>query len=414
VRYCRACKKTVPEEAKVCPQCKKAENIGSFGQRGPGAPSGPSSSTNTGAEKADGEALQFTLRSLEGRLEAGKKRSIWLSLGALIALIAGVAAWGVHYASTVLSYAQLDPDLRIERDAVDPERLLIVYRPLDTGRLGFGRQDPDRETELVDRAQGPSAGEQKFLWRWSGVKTGDQLWVTHRSGWSLRRSELIVPEEPPRPRLGDAVLVGTVVDATKNTPVEGAEVRIVGTPLRANTDADGRFRLTDAPAGPASIEVSAPQFSTDQLERELSDSAETDVRVVLSPGLKTGQIRVVLTWGDRPKDLDAHLVGPLPGGKQFQNLDVDDTDGDGPETITILGVLPGRYSYLVHDYTNQGKPTSKALMRSNAQVKLYQGGQTYRFAIDQSAVGTIWYVCDIEVEDSGKVKVVKVNKYIAE
>ena len=53
------------------------------------------------------------------------------------------------------------------------------------------------------------------------------------------------------------------------------------------------------------------------------------------------QIRLVLTWADQPRDLDAHLEGPLPGGerfhvhynnqgdlksKEFVNLDVDDRD----------------------------------------------------------------------------------------
>ena len=97
--------------------------------------------------------------------------------------------------------------------------------------------------------------------------------------------------------------------------------------------------------------------------------------------------------------------------KEFVSLDVDDTDGDGPETITILGVLPGKYTYFVHDYTNAASKHNRALGQSHAQVKLYQGGQTYRFSVAPQAVGTLWHVCDIEVEKSGNVKVVKVDEY---
>jgi len=146
----------------------------------------------------------------------------------------------------------------------------------------------------------------------------------------------------------------------------------------------------------------------------------------LSPGLKAGQIRVVLTWGKNPRDLDAHLTGPLPGGRQFEvsfrnkgdlqskefvNLDVDDRDGDGPETITILGVLPGTYQYKVQNFSDSAVLHSKALAQSGAEVKVYQGGQTYRFATDQSSEGVIWHACDIEVDQSGVATVRKVDQY---
>jgi uncharacterized protein YfaP (DUF2135 family) len=265
-----------------------------------------------------------------------------------------------------------------------------------------------------------------FHWRWAGVKTGDKVWLTHREGWSLNRLAMTVPELPPRPRLGNAVLSGEVADATTNQPIKGAEVRIVGTPLKTRTDSEGKYRLREAPSAVVGIEVSAPNFSTEQLEKLLADNAETKARVVLSPGLKAGQIRAVLTWDHTPADLDAHLSGPLPDGKSFHvyfgakgdlkskefvSLDVDDRDGDGPETITVLGVLPGRYHYFVHDYTNSGALESSALANSGAEVKIYHGGQTYRFRANKQSPGNHWHVCDIDISQDGTATVRRIDRY---
>jgi uncharacterized protein YegL len=175
------------------------------------------------------------------------------------------------------------------------------------------------------------------------------------------------------------------------------------------------------------VELSAADFSTDQLEAELASREETQVRVALSPGMKAGQIRLVLTWNQEPEDLDAHLEGPLPGeerfhvyfqekgdlkSREFVSLDVDDRDGEGPETITVLGVLPGVYHYFVHDYTNRDDMQNTALSHSGGEVKLYQGGQTYRFKTNNRSVGTIWHVCDIQVDESGAM-VRRIDEYEA-
>ena len=244
--------------------------------------------------------------------------------------------------------------------------------------MGFRRAESGRETEVLDRVVLDGRNpEQKFLWRWSGVRPGDELTVTCREGWSLSQRVLRVPEAPPRPPLGDAVLVGEVVDATNNQPVAGAERADRGNAPPCTHRPGWPLSPGRAPAGPVPIEVSAKGFSTEQLEEDLVlvSGKETPLRLVLSPGMKSGQIRIVLTWGLEPADLDAHLEGRLPDGKRFHiffqqkgdlksrefvNLDVDAKDGKGPETITVLGVLPGSYHYFVHDYTNRDVHRSTA------------------------------------------------------
>jgi hypothetical protein len=366
------------------------------------------------------------LRSLERRVDAGRRLGRWLLAGLAAALLLSLAAWSAHHAATVLSYARLDAAIRLERSPHDPERLLLFYRPLSGGKVGFRRAEAGRTTELFDRVSAAAGqAEQKFEWRCRGVQAGNVVAVTFRKGWSLWTEELSVPQPPPVPPLGDAVLVGEVVDATSNQPVPGAVVKLIGTRLSARSGPDGRFRLADAPPGAAGIEVTAANFSTEQVERELAPKAETPLRIVLSPGMKQGQIRLVLTWGEKPADLDAHLEGPLPEAERFHiyyrdkgnlkskeyvNLDVDAQHGNGPETITLLGVLPGVYHYFAHDYTNREETQSSALARSGAEVAVYQGGQARRFRVHGDSQGNLWHVCDIVVSDQGAV-VKKVDTY---
>ena len=115
-------------------------------------------------------------------------------------------------------------------------------------------------------------------------------------------------------------------------------------------------------------------------------------------------LRVVLTWGNAPQDLDSHLA--FPGSHVFfgtreqggANLDVDDTDSYGPETITIEQKRQGaRYVYAVHDFSNQSYKHSRALAESQARVEVYVGQtliRTYRPEPQEAA--TSWIVFGID------------------
>jgi len=359
--------------------------------------------------------LQMQLDGLERQVRAGRRRSVLLAGGAMAAMVLGLVAIVAYHRATVYQYAALSGVPRIGRDAFDPDRLSLVYRPVSEGKVGFRRVDVDRETELLDRVVPGDVGkDQTFQWRVSRLRDGDTIHVTYRRGLFLKRA----PLEVPRPPLVRATLVGRIQNAVNKEPVPGAEVRIVGRELSAKTDAEGWFRLEGTPSGPVPIEVSAPGFTAERFEWELEAGRQRAIRVVLSPGLEEGQIRIVLTWDEEPEDLDAHLKGPLPDGeefhicyhekgdlrsKEFVRLDVDDRDGQGPETITVLGVLPGTYQYFVHDYTNRNRRDGAALAASGAEVKVYQGGQTYRFRAGHDREGNVWNVCAIDVSRDGAV-----------
>lgn len=111
-------------------------------------------------------------------------------------------------------------------------------------------------------------------------------------------------------------------------------------------------------------------------------------------------MRVVLSWGKSPLDLDSHLI--FPGGHIYfdskegtdANLDVDDTDSYGPETVTISKKHFGEsYIYAVQDYSNKGLPNSNYLSASKARVFVYVGSSLVRsYSVPAGKRGNIWTV----------------------
>ena len=111
-------------------------------------------------------------------------------------------------------------------------------------------------------------------------------------------------------------------------------------------------------------------------------------------------MRVVLSWGEKPFDLESHLI--FPGGHIYfdskegtdANLDVDDTDSYGPETVTISKKHFGEsYIYAVQDYSNKGLPNSNYLSASKAKVFVYVGSSLVRsYSVPAGKRGNIWTV----------------------
>nr|WP_234830709.1 tetratricopeptide repeat protein [Pectobacterium carotovorum] len=121
----------------------------------------------------------------------------------------------------------------------------------------------------------------------------------------------------------------------------------------------------------------------------------------ISPVMKNlDGMRIVLTWGEQPFDLDSHLI--YPGNHVYfqhkkgrdANLDVDDTDSFGPETITIDKKRLGEsYIYAIHDYSNGDKANSLALSASSAKVFVYVGSSQVRsYSVPLNKTGNIWTV----------------------
>lgn len=115
-------------------------------------------------------------------------------------------------------------------------------------------------------------------------------------------------------------------------------------------------------------------------------------------------LRVVLSWGRSPFDLDLHTV--FPGSHVYfqqkvgvdANLDVDDTDSFGPETITIEKKAFGQpYVFAVHDYSNRLLTGRASLAESGAKVFVYIGQSLIRrYEVPTGRQGTLWTVFSID------------------
>ena len=88
-------------------------------------------------------------------------------------------------------------------------------------------------------------------------------------------------------------------------------------------------------------------------------------------------MRIVLTWGSSPGDLDSHLsfggTHVYYGNKNSGNasLDVDDTSAFGPETITISSMGDYTYQYYIFNYSRYG-----TMAGAQACVNVYFGGSS--------------------------------------
>ena len=155
-----------------------------------------------------------------------------------------------------------------------------------------------------------------------------------------------------------------------------------------------------------------------------ADETPRELTIALSKPVKN--YRMVLTWGNSPRDLDAHLSGPNPDGGDFHIwyrnkiliggrnfLDRDDTSSFGPETITIYKPAAGEYYYSVYDYTNKNKKNSSKLSYSGARVDIYGENRLLQsFEISNSEKGNCWHV--FKIDRSGMIVPLNKIDYIAD
>ncbi|WBX99210.1 tetratricopeptide repeat protein [Chryseobacterium gambrini] len=121
-------------------------------------------------------------------------------------------------------------------------------------------------------------------------------------------------------------------------------------------------------------------------------------------------MRIVLSWGKSPSDLDSHLSYPNNHICYYHkegtnaNLDVDDTDSFGPETITIEKRAQNqKYIYAVHDYSDKNRMDNDNLSNiSNAKVYVYIGNTLIKsYDVPKRKKGTVWVV--FMIDESGNI-----------
>jgi hypothetical protein len=214
---------------------------------------------------------------------------------------------------------------------------------------------------------------------------------------------------------GDSSISGHIIDAVNGNLLAGVQTILYvddnGTPgvvaASAESDSEGIFFFPDLAAGSYIIAASHTGYIDNQRIITVGENVQlTNQDLVLSPVLSDDEIRIVLTWNDRPADLEAHLTEPNQNGCRYHcyyfnkttptaSLDLDDRDGYGPETITITDKVTGTYRYYVHDFTNRNI-NSRCLSLSGAEVKVYSGSREPLVFTVPYAYGNVWHVFDLD------------------
>lgn len=218
------------------------------------------------------------------------------------------------------------------------------------------------------------------------------------------------------PSTSAGTIFGRVTNAVNGQAVAGATIRVrlgQGEPPCSNSNvivtttanSNGEYE-TLVPDGIYDVQASASGFTTDCADNvQVFPVQRRGQNFSLSPALAPGAMRIVLTWGANPSDLDSHLWTPsdVPYHLYYRRLgsttacpnarlDVDDQDGFGPETITIAQRFQiGQYRYAVNRFDGSG-----TLGGSGAFVRVFNStGLIASFNVP-SGTGDWWYVFDID------------------
>lgn len=234
---------------------------------------------------------------------------------------------------------------------------------------------------------------------------------------------------------------GSIIEGVTGEPVSAAGIQvklrsgagnIIGKVLQTTeTDKNGRYSFSNVPAGVYTIEVL--DVRTGLSENEVRYNSSSADIVVAGAYLPTdnyrctveqqmqdqitgqGQVQFTLTWGKKESgasaDIDSHLIGPRADGKgafhvyyadstyyasegvKAADLDVDDTDYEGPEHTTIYKETNGIYHFYIHNYSESGVEGSDMLSKSSVQVRVTIGDNSYYFNCPNKK-GNLWYVCE--------------------
>jgi hypothetical protein len=211
-----------------------------------------------------------------------------------------------------------------------------------------------------------------------------------------------------------------LIDAVNGNPIANATVEVRegfnnydgGVEVSTLTNATGDFRV-ELEQGYYTFTFAKEGYV--RAHRNVSVSDNLTMEFTMAPMLQEeGALRIVLTWGATPSDLDSHFVklycnsdnssdcqvayhvayyNMHPTDEAF--LDRDDTTSYGPETITVYYVdSNATYRYYVHNYSYSYDTNSTSLSASQAMVTVYWGDHEWEFPVPQGQ-GNAWKVFEI-------------------
>ena len=206
---------------------------------------------------------------------------------------------------------------------------------------------------------------------------------------------------------------GIITDAVTGQPISGVTLELrsgwensshgdVIKTLSTNSNGEFRYNTTKIPFTDIVVGLGCGNYTLTAKKNGYIGTSfniivlpgETDAHpqqnATMAPAQTEGDTwRIVLTWGENPRDLDSHVVGALTTGNSFHvyyshksqydgslevcNLDRDDTTSYGPETITLNTNSNTPYYYYIYRYAGSGTVAS-----SGAQIKVYHGADSVR------------------------------------
>ena len=273
----------------------------------------------------------------------------------------------------------------------------------------------------------------------TGVEEGSYDLVVTATGYDETLISVSVTQDIVQEIIivGSAYVYGTIIDSqtgyglsgvtigftTDNTVTNPADAGLIVT-----TNYSGEYVISGAPVGTFRVIVEASGYFTRILDGVVLISGTNymdDITSVVPPS--EGSLRIVLSWGYEPSDLDSHITGPDGFGDRFHvyysndytnnyevELDVDDIMSYGPETITINSFIDGMYRYSVHNYSDQSSAGCDGIYNSPARVEIYGSTGLINYFTAPSSVGAsgnTWRVFELNVTGSSY-QVVPINEYV--
>ena len=213
----------------------------------------------------------------------------------------------------------------------------------------------------------------------------------------------------------ETTVTGTVLDAETGNPIAGADVTLtdnVGHSYTAVTDQSGNYSVSGPVVDQGTVTIEQEGSITSSFLVPAGEDTNGGVTAI-SEVLEETDMRIVVTWGESPRDMDNHLwLYDTENGNELDHIyyrdmshdlgegnvvqqDVDDTNGGGPETITIPNYQDADMHYSVHNYTSRSWDVDGV---EDVQVQVFVGDtlvETFSPDLSENPSGDHWHVFDI-------------------